>query len=204
MMTSNNPSIQTDALHGDWKDLNNLVYKFDLTRPWQYFVRGDPIASWVEKGRRNLVASHKIQKTYVAKDRRTILRQKNSAFRDVDKLLLTRCHSGCLLRRGAFQTRIIMRAQRNMVYQKSYNEQNYFFSKLMEIRVTVGGKRRINYTIPPLGKVCRTAFRKCYGLSSSKIQVLLKKIHLDNPSVEPDQRDRERPENFCPLWKTWW
>ena len=29
-----------------------------------------------------------------------------------------------------------------MVYQKSYDEQNYLFSKLMEIRVTEGGKRR--------------------------------------------------------------
>lgn len=201
MMASNNPSIRTDALHGDGKDLNNLVYKFDSTRPWQYFVRGDPIASSVEKGRRKLVTSHKFQKTYVAKDRRTILRRKNAAFRDVDKLLLTCCHSGCLLRRGAFQTRIIMRAQRNTVYQKSYNEQNYLFSKLMEIRVTVGGKRRVNYTIPPLGKVCRTAFRKCYGLSSSKIQVLLKKIHLDNPSVEPDQRGQRTPRKFLPFVK---
>ncbi|HAS44388.1 MAG TPA: hypothetical protein DCS93_28175, partial [Microscillaceae bacterium] len=201
MTTSNNPSIRTDALHGDGKELNNLVYKFDSTRPWQYFVRGDPIASSVEKGRRKLVTSHKFQKTYVAKDRRTILRRKNAAFRDVDQLLLTCCHSGCLLRRGAFQTRIIMRAQRNTVYQKSYNEQNYLFSKLMEIRVTVGGKRRVNYTIPPLGKVCRTAFRKCYGLSSSKIQVLLKKIHLDNPSVEPDQRGQRTPRKFLPLVK---
>jgi hypothetical protein len=74
MTTSNNPSIRTDALHGDGKELNNLVYKFDSTRPWQYFVRGDPIASSVEKGRRKLVTSHKFQKTYVAKDRRTILR----------------------------------------------------------------------------------------------------------------------------------
>ena len=51
----------------------------------------------------------------------------------------------------------------------------------MEIRVTEGGKWRVDYTIPPLGKVCRTAFKKGYGFSSSKIQVLLKKIHLDDP-----------------------
>ena len=144
MTTANNPSILTGALHGDGKDLNNLVYKFDSARPWQYFVHGDPIASSVEKGRRKLVTSHKLQKTYVAKDRRTILRRKNAAFRDINRLLLTCCHSGCLLRRGPFQTRIIIRGQRNTVYRKSYNEQNYLFSKLMEIRVTVGGKRRVN------------------------------------------------------------
>ena len=128
MTTSNNPSIRTDALHGDGKDLNSLVYKFDSTRPWQYFVRGNPIASSVEKGRRKLVTSHKFQKTYVAKDRRTILRRKNAAFRDVDQLLLTCRHSG-------------------------------------------------------------------------KIQVLLKKNHLDNPSVEPDQRGQRTPRKFLPLVK---
>ena len=198
METSSNSSNRTDALQGDRNDLNNLVYKFDSTRPWQYFAHGDPIASSVEKGKRKLVTSHKFQKKYVAKDRRTTLRRKNAAFRDINQLLLTCCHSGCLLRRGAFQTRIIIRAQRNTVYQKSYNEQNYLFSKLMDIRVTVGGNRRVTYTIPPLGKVCRTAFRKCYGLSENKIGVLLKKIHLDNPSVEPDQRGQRTARKFLP------
>ena len=54
MTTSNNP-LRTESLHGDGRDLNNLVYKFDSTRPWQYFVHGDPVASSVEKGRRKLV-----------------------------------------------------------------------------------------------------------------------------------------------------
>ena len=200
MTTSNNPS-RTDSLHGDGRDPNDLVYKFDSTRPWQYFVHGGPVASSVEKGRRKLVTSRKFQKTYVAKDRRTILRRKNAPFRDINQLLLTCCHSGCLLRRGAFLTRNIIRGQRNTVYQKSYNEQNYFLSKLMEIKVTEGGKRRVDYTIPRLGKVCRTAFRKCYGFSSSKIQLLLKKIHLDDPSVEPDQRGQRTPRKFLPLVK---
>ena len=83
MTTSNNSSIPTGALHGDGKDLNKLIYKFDSTRPWQYFVHGDPIASSVEKGRRKPVTRHKFQKTYVAKDRRTTLRRKNAAFRDL-------------------------------------------------------------------------------------------------------------------------
>ena len=174
-MTSRNSSIRTEALHSDEEDLNKLVNNFDSTRPWQYFVHGDPIASSVEKGRRKLVTSHEFQKTYVPKDRRTTLRWNNAAFNDLNRLLLTCCHSGCLLRRGVFQTRTIILAQRNTVYQKSYNEQNYLFSKLMEIRETVGGKRRVTYAILPLGKVSRTAFRKCNGLSSNKIQVLLKK-----------------------------
>ena len=151
-----------------------------------------------KRERGNWLPATSSQKKYVAKDRQTTLRQKIAAFRDTN-------HSGCLLRRGAFQTRIIIRAQRNTVYQKSYNEQNYLFSKLMDIRVTVGGDRRVTYTIPPLGKVCRTAFRKCYGLSENKIRVLLKIIHLDNPSVEPDQRGHRTARKFLPpVKKTWW
>ena len=180
-------------------DIHELLYEFDSTRPWQYFARGPPIASSVERGKRKLTTSHKLKKIYIAKNRRTIFRRKNAAFRDLTEMLLTCCQSGCLLRRGACETRILIRRQRNMVYQKSYNEQNYLFSKLMEIRVTVRGIRKVTYHIPTLGKVCKTAFRKCYGLSKSKIQVLLKKIDLENPSVEPDLRGHRASRKFLPL-----
>lgn len=200
MTTRSNRSSATTG-HEGGKDLNKLVYEFDSTSPWQYFAQGHPIASSVEKGRRNLSTSHKLQKIYVAKNRRTTLRRTNAPFKDVNGLLMTCCLSGCLLRRGAFETRILIRSQRNMVYRKSYNEQNYLFSKLMEIRVTVGGKRRVTYYIPSLGKVCKIAFSKCYGLSTSKIQVLLKKIDLQSPSIEPDQRGKRAPRKFLPLVK---
>ena len=72
-----------------------------------------------------------------------------------------------------------------MIYQKSYSEQNYLFSKLIEVRVTIRGKRRVTYSIPTLGKVFKTTFRKCYGVSS-KIGVLLKNIQPDSPPTEPD------------------
>lgn len=200
MTTANNRnnSIAGRAVE---KDLNKLVYNFDSTKPWQYFVEGPPIASSVEKGKRNLTTGHKLQKIYVPKNKAKIIRRKNAAFKDVNSLLLTCCNSGCLLRPGAFQTRILIREQRNMVYQKSYNEQNYLFSRLMEIGVTIGGKRRVTYNIPTLGKVCKTAFRKCYGLSRSKIDVLLKKIHHDSPCIEPDQRGHRAPRKFLPFVK---
>ena len=56
----------------------------------------------------------------------------------------------------------------------------------------------MTYTISPLGKVCRTAFKKCYGLPENKMEVLLKKIHLDNPSVESDQRGPRTPRKILP------
>ena len=44
----------------------------------------------------------------------------------------------------------LIRDQRNMLYQKTYNEQNYVFSKLMKVGVTPSGKREVSYTIPTL------------------------------------------------------
>lgn len=74
-----------------------------------------------------------------------------------------------------------------MIYQRRYNEQNYLFSKLMEVKVTFRGIWKVSYHVPSLGKVCKTAFRKVYSISKSKIQALLKKIDLEWPSVEPDR-----------------
>ena len=85
-----------------------------------------------------------------------------------------------------------------MTYQKGYNEQNYLFSKLMEVKVTFRGIRKVSYHVPSLGKVCKTAFRKVYGISKSKLQVLLKKIDLEGPSVEPDRRGAKTPRKLLP------
>ena len=85
-----------------------------------------------------------------------------------------------------------------MLYHKTYNEQNYVFSKLMKVGVTPSGKREVSYTIPTLGVVCKTAFRKCYGISDSKIRVLLKKMDLAGPSIELDKRGRTNPRRLLP------
>ena len=172
---------------GNNTDLDLLVYKFDVTRPWQYFRQGYPLASSVEKGRRTLSTNNKFKKVYVAKRKRT-QRRKNAAFKDLNQLELTCCESGCLLRQGVNRTKVIIRQQRNMLYQKAYNVQNYLFSKLMEVKLTLRGVRKISYRVPSLGKVCKTAFRKVYGISNNKIRVLLEKMDLEGPSVAPDRR----------------
>ena len=178
-------------------NLSQLVYKFDVSRPWQYFRQGHPFASSVEKGRRSLKTNHKFKKVYVAK-RKKLTRRKNAPFKDLSQLEFTCCDGGCLLRETINSTRRIIRQQRNMIYQKGYNEQNYLFSKLMEVKVTFRGIRKVSYRVPSLGKVCKTAFRKVYGISKSKIQVLLKKIDLEGPSVEPDRRGAKTPRKLLP------
>ncbi|KAL9961317.1 hypothetical protein ACROYT_G030231 [Oculina patagonica] len=175
MTTANRGNRSFTGRAGD-RDLNKIVYHFDSTRPWQYFVRGQPIASSVEKGKRKLTSSRKLQKIYVSKDKRKIIRRKNAAFNDVNSLQLTCCHSGCLLRQGLLQTRILIRDQRNMVYQKSYNEQKYLFARLLEIKVTMGGKRSVTYTIPTLGKPAWET--GCYGVKMPPKFVNVRRIML--------------------------
>ena len=50
-------------------DLNLLVYKFDARKPWQQFKEGHPVASSVERGRRNL-NSNKLKRVYLPRKRK--------------------------------------------------------------------------------------------------------------------------------------
>jgi len=180
-------------------DLNRLLYNFDSSRPWQYFAQGEPLASSVEKGRRTLSSSNKLKRVYLPK-KTTLNRRKNAAFA-FDSLDFSCCDGGCLLRRGVHNIKHIIRQQRDMLYSKKYNEQNYLFSKLVEVKLTFTGKRKMTYTVPILGKVCRTAFLKVYGISKHKIQCLLRKLSLERPSVEPDRRGQLTPRRLLPVAK---
>ena len=176
-------------------DFNLLVYKFDAGKPWQHFNKGHPVASSVERGRRNL-NSKKLKRVYLPK-KKAWTRRKNGAFKDLHQLEFTWCDSGCLLKEGLYNIKGIAQQQRNLLYQKPYNEQNHLLSKLIELELTFRGVRKISY-IPSLGKVCKTAFRKVYGISKSKIEVLLKKIDQDGLHIEPDRRGQKTPRKLLP------
>ena len=111
-------------------DLNLLVYKFDARKPWQQFKEGHPVASSVERGRRNL-NSNKLKIVYLPKKKKAWIRRKNGVFKDLNKLQFTCCDSGCLLKEGLYNFRGIARQQRSLLYQKPYNEQSHPLSKLM-------------------------------------------------------------------------
>ena len=180
-------------------DVNRLLYIFDSSNPWQYFRQGKPLASSVEKGRRALSSRSKFKKVYVSKTVR-VNRRKNAAF-GLHDLNLTCCDNGCLLRQGLRNIRRIMRRQRNLLYEKQYNEQNYVLSKLCEVKITETGRRKITYTAPSLGEVCKTAFLKVYGISKHKIECLLKKLNFEGPSIEPDRRGQTSPRRLLPETK---
>ena len=146
-----------------------------MTRPWHYFKLGYPVTSSVEKGRKTLKGSSKLMRIYEPKRKRPTWR-KNAPFKALDHMNFTCCDRGGLLKESINRTKVIIQEQRNMLHRKPYNEQNCLVLKLMEVTLTFWGVRKIRYHIPELGKVWRTAFRKVYGISKSKIEVLLNKI----------------------------
>ena len=180
-------------------DVNRLLYIFDSSNPWQYFRQGKPLASSVEKGRRTLSSRSKFKKVYVPKTNR-VNRRKNAAF-GLHNLNLTCCDNGCLLRHGLCNIKRIIRQQRDLLYKKQYNEQNYLLSKLVEVKITQTGKRKITYKSPSLGEVCKTAFLKVYGISKHKIECLLKKMSPEGPFIEPDRRGKTTPRRLLPETK---
>ena len=132
----------------------------------------------------------KLTKIYTSK-RKTTIARKNRPYQDVHKMsLLCECNNGCLMRLRPHECRQMIQALRTSFYQKSYNEQNYILSGLMEVNVCPSGVRRVTYKLPSLGTVCRGAFQKCYGFSPVKIKVLLRKLEDDGVSIQQDMRGR--------------
>ena len=92
------------------------------------------------------------------------------------------------MRRPATESFGLIRMQRQTCYTKCYNEQNYILLRQMEVNKCASGRRRVIYKVPPIGVVCRGAFKKVYGFSNAKIKVLLRKIQ--GVSIEQDMRGR--------------
>ena len=169
-------------------DVNKLVYRFDPDSRWTYFRDGAPLASSVERGLRK--TSSKLQKVYVRKQKK-ITARKNRPHRELARMsLICSCDQGCLMKQPAGECRQLIQLLRRTFYQKSYNEQNYILSGLMEVSVCPSGVKRVTYRIPTLGTVCRGAFEKCYAFSHAKIKVLLRKMNADGVTLQQDMRGR--------------
>ena len=170
------------AFGGEPCDLSRFIYRFDVNS----CCHERPVASSVERGRRK--TSTKLRKIYLSRNPK-ITRRKNAAYGDIASLNLVCCDNGCLLKHG-MNVRQIIRQERQKVFDKPYNEQNYVISKLLQVKVYPSGYHKIHYKIPTLGVVCKTAFTKCYGISNKKVRVILKKMDCDSVCVEPDKRGR--------------
>ena len=179
----------SNATDGQQCDVNNLPYRFDPDNRWSYFRKGAPTASSVERGQRK--KNHKLKRVYVFK-RRKVYAWKNRSCKDVERMsLMCSCEKGCLISRNSHgECREFIRTLRQSFYKKSYNEQNYILLRLMDVKVSPVGRRRVTYQILSIGTVCRGAFMKCYGFSHAKIEVLLKKMEDDGVSIQEDMRGK--------------
>lgn len=100
--------------------------------------------------------------------------------------LMCSCEKGCLISKNSLgECREFIRTLRQSFYKKSYNEQNYILSHLMDVKVSPVGRKRVTY-----GTVCRGAFMKCYGFSHAKNEVLLNKMEDDGVSIQEDMRGK--------------
>ena len=163
------------------------MYQFDVEDPWKYYSKGPPLASSVERGAKK--SNWKFRKVYMNKGRKAA-RRKNAAYSDVTSLNLVCCDQGCLLRVRINNVRQLIQEERQKVFVRPYNEQNYVLSKLLEVKLYPSGYRRVRYKIPTLGYVCKVAFTKCYGISNGKVQIILNKIDCHGICVAADQRGR--------------
>ena len=167
----------------------HLLYKFDVNDPWKYFSDGVPAKSSVERGRKKTNPKHK--RIYVSKQKKTFTARKNRAHRDIAKMcLLCMCKQDRLMKGQPRETRLMIQRLWQRLFRRNYNEQNYILARQMEIKVCPSGVRNITYNVPSLGKVCRGAFQKCYGISNAKIRVLLKKMDVNGVSIQPDMRGK--------------
>ena len=167
----------------------DLLYRFDVDDPWKYFSGGVPVESSVERGRKKTNPKHK--RIYISKQRKTFTARRNRAHRDIAQMcLLCTCEQDCLMKGRARETRLMIQQLRQRFFRRNYYEQNYILARQMEVKVCPSGVRKITYNVPSLGKVCRGAFQKCYGISNAKIKVLLKKMDVDGVSIQPDMRGR--------------
>ena len=153
--TSNQPGLCTES--SIERNVAHLLYGFDRENRWKHFTGGQaPLSSSVERGTRKQRA--KLKKIYL-KRKRTIATRKNRAFADLTRMpLLCSCNQGCLMRPGAIEARQIIRQQRNKLFQKSYIEQNYILSKLMEVRSQWPQENKVPH--PRLGTSLQGRLRK--------------------------------------------
>ena len=167
------------------RNLDHLLYKPNVENPWGH-RENPPVSSSVARGTTYKVSV--MTKRYERKKPSHL--RKNAPFRDPSKIARTCCTKCCL--NG--MSNDFIRKQRE-IYNYSYKDVNYGLIKLIKVTIRMSGLRKLEYTIPSLGQVCKTAFKKCFALSSKKLRVLLDKQNNDSPLIEQDLRGRHK--NNC-------
>lgn len=158
-----------------------FIYRYDPSKPWGHRSSEAPSASCVERGASR--KRPKMNKVYLPKKTRYAMRR-NAPFRNLQTMTMDCCKNSCL----SSISRNEIQLQRQRVYHQDYQSQNLTISSNFKVCTSLNGRSTITYTIPTLGAVCKTAFKKIFGISDKKILVILKKRNIDELTLQRDQR----------------
>ena len=126
--------------------------------------------------------------------------RKNRPHKDLAQMNLECCtDKTCLLNQG----RHVITTIRGEFDRKLYEEQNAYLNSLIDIYPRTI-RNRITYNIRDGSgmrkvEVCKTAFRKIFGIGTKRIKVLLRKIKPYSGDVEQDRRCLNRNQRKVPL-----
>lgn len=162
----------------------DLLYRYDPGKPWSHRANVAPSESSVQRGKTFKKVS-KMKKVYVSKRNKNRIRT-NAPFKDVHAMVLECCRNSCL----SGITRQDISFQRRQLYAQNYASQNYSISSHIQRKILISGKNKLIYTLPALGQVCKTAFKKCFAISDKKISLLLKKKIEGAPTLQNDLRGK--------------
>ena len=166
-------------------DSTAFIYRYDPKNPWSHRNNQAPYGSCVERGPRK--RTPKMNKVYLVKKRTSAMRR-NAPFRNLTVMTMECCRKACLT--GITKHEIHL--QRQSIYRQDYHSQNYTIASNFKFQTLFSGQSRVIYTLPNLGVVCKTAFKKVFGISDKKIIVLLKKQNVGELALEKDQRGKHK------------
>lgn len=163
--------------------MQKFLYRYDPKNPWAHRKNEPPSATSVERGTHR--RRSKMTKVYLVKKRKFRIRR-NAPFINIEGTSMECCTKSCL----SGITRAEIQFIRRRVYSQDYQSQNYTIWSNIQVRVLLNGRSRIIYTVPNVGTVCKTAFKKVYAISDKKILLLLKKESVGDPTLQQDLRGR--------------
>ena len=159
-----------------------MVYGFDPDKPWSHRGGKPPSASSAQRGKRK--RSTKMLKVYRYRSKRRGTR-KNAPHKNLGLMVMECCGKACL---QSITKEEILKHRRD-IFSQNYDQQNYCLSRFISTELPYNGKKtKITYYLPEVGQVCKTAFKKSFGISDKKILYILKKRGQNTATLEKDLR----------------
>ena len=133
--------------------------------------------------------------------------RKRRAFADdeIDSMSLQCCLKTCLLDLARVDRKHIKNLRRPYNRKPNWIQKaNHLYSKMdVQFHDEEGKRNRVKYRVRDQNRktvvICRTAFRKIYGVSEKTLKNLLKKVDPDTDEIEIDLRSLQRNQRKLPV-----